>query len=66
MDFDVENVRDLMARCETIELVRTYYSIESSKVSKRISEMVKSLAATINQQPWALKEAENYYDWFWD
>ena len=45
-----DNVRDPMARRETLELVRTYYSIESSKVRKRISEMVKSLAATINKQ----------------
>ena len=50
IDFDDDNVRDLMARCETLELVRTYYSIESLKVRKRISEMVKSLAATINEQ----------------
>ena len=50
IDVDDENVRDPMARRETLELVRTYYSIESSKVRKRISEMVKSLAATINEQ----------------
>ena len=50
IDLDDENVRDPMARRETLELVRTYYSIESSKVRKRISEMVKSLAATINEQ----------------
>ena len=62
IDFDDDNVRDPMARRETLELVRTYYSIESSKVRKRISEMVKSLAATINEQHLALKEAENHYD----
>ena len=50
IDFDDDNVRDPMARRETLELVRAYYSIESSKVRKRISEMVKSLAATINEQ----------------
>ena len=50
IDFDDGNARDPMARRETLELVRTYYSIESSKVRKRISEMVKSLAATINEQ----------------
>lgn len=50
IDFDKDNARDPMARRETLELVRTYYSIESSKVRKRISEMVKSLAATINEQ----------------
>ena len=50
INFDDDNVRDPMARRETLELVRTYYSIESSIVRKRISEMVKSLAATINEQ----------------
>ena len=50
IDFDDDNARDPMARRETLELVRTYYSIESLKVRKRISEMVKSLAATINEQ----------------
>ena len=50
IDLDDDNVRDPMARRETLELVRTYYSIESSKVRKRISEIVKSLAATINEQ----------------
>ena len=50
VDFNDDNVYDPMARRETLELVRTYYSIESSKVRKRISEMVKSLAATINEQ----------------
>ena len=49
IDFDDDNARNPMARRETLELVRTYYSIESSKVRKRISEMVKSLAATINE-----------------
>ena len=50
IDFDDDNVRDTMARRETLELVRTYYLIESSKVRKRISEMIKSLALTINEQ----------------
>ena len=50
INFDDDNVRDPMARRETLELVRTYYSIESSKVRKRLCEMVKSLAATINEQ----------------
>ena len=62
IDFDNDNARDPMARRETLELVRTYYSIKSLKVRKRISEMVKYLAATINEQYWALKEAENHYD----
>ena len=50
IEFDDAIVCDSMARRETLELVRTYYSIESLKVRKRISEMVKSLAATINEQ----------------
>jgi transcriptional regulator with XRE-family HTH domain len=50
VDFDDGNVRDPMARRETLELVRTYYSIEKAKVRKRITEMVKSIAATINEK----------------
>ena len=50
IDFNKDNAREPMARRETLELVRTYYSIKSLKVRKRISEMVKSLAATINEQ----------------
>jgi len=48
--YDDENVRDPMARRETLELVRTYYSIGRPKVRKRITEMVKSLATTINEK----------------
>ena len=40
--------RDPMARRETLELVRTYYSISQPQVRKRISEMIKSVADTIN------------------
>ena len=47
---DDENVRDPMARRETLELVRTYYSIEKPKVRKRIAEMVKAIAVTINEK----------------
>ena len=50
IDFDDCHVRDPMARRETLELVRTYYSIERPKVRKRIAEMVKSLATTINEK----------------
>ena len=42
--------RDPMARRETLELVRTYYSIEKPKVRKKITEMVKSIAVTINEK----------------
>ena len=45
-----ENARDPMVRRETLELVRTYYSIKIPKVRKRISEMVKSIAVTINEK----------------
>ena len=41
-----EQIKDPMARRETLELVRTYYSIEKPLVRKRISEMVKSIATT--------------------
>ena len=47
---DDEAGRDPMARRETLELVRTYYSIEKPKVRKRIAEMVKSIAVTINEK----------------
>ena len=39
---------DPMAKRETLELVRTYYSISQPQVRKRISEMIKSVAGTIN------------------
>ena len=50
IDFDSDHVRDPMARRETLELVHTYYSIGRPKVRKRINEMVKSLATTINEK----------------
>jgi transcriptional regulator with XRE-family HTH domain len=37
-----ENPTDPMARRETLELVRAYYSIKNPNVRKRITEMVKS------------------------
>ena len=43
-------IRDPMARRETLELVRTYYSIAQPKVRKRISEIVKSIAVTVNEK----------------
>ena len=42
-----EQIKDPMARRETLELVRTYYLIEKPLVRKRISEMVKSIATTL-------------------
>ena len=44
----VDDVKDPMARRETLELVRTYYSIEQTHVRRRISDMVKAIASTIN------------------
>ncbi|MEK9745162.1 MAG: helix-turn-helix domain-containing protein [Candidatus Puniceispirillum sp.] len=46
-DVAVEIVTDLMARRETLELVRTYYTIRNPAVRKRIAEMVKSIATTL-------------------
>ena len=43
----VDDVKDPMARRETLELVRTYYSIEQDHVRRRISDMVKAIAVTI-------------------
>ena len=42
-----EQIKDLMARRETLELVRTYYTIEKPAVRKRIAKMVKSIATTL-------------------
>jgi len=39
--------KDPMARRETLELVRTYYSIKKPLVRKRIVDMVKSIAMTL-------------------
>jgi len=45
-----DQLRDPMARHETLELVRTYYTIEKPIVRKRISEMVKSIATTLSDE----------------
>ena len=47
VDLGEEQVRDPMARRETLELVRTYYSIKTPLVRKRVADMVKSNAATL-------------------
>lgn len=47
---DNENVGDPMARRETLELVRTYYTIDNPKVRRRVAEMVKSIAVTMNEK----------------
>ena len=46
-DIAADDVKDPMARRETLELVRTYYSIEQPHVRRRIADMVKSIATTI-------------------
>jgi hypothetical protein len=40
---------DPMARRETLELVRAYYQITNAGVRKRITEMVKAVAASLPQ-----------------
>ena len=47
VDLGEEQVRDPMARRETLELVRTYYSIKTPLVRKRVADMVKSIATTL-------------------
>ncbi len=39
--------KDPMARRETLELVRAYYTIKQPTVRKRVSDMVKSIAVTL-------------------
>ena len=45
-----DQLSDPMARRETLELVRTYYTIEKPIARKRISEMVKSIATTMSDE----------------
>jgi hypothetical protein len=42
-----ELIKDPMARCETLELGKTYYTIEKPAARKRIAAMVKSIATTL-------------------
>ena len=44
---DGSEAKDPMARRETLELVRAYYTIKQPTVRKRVSEMVKSIAMTL-------------------
>jgi hypothetical protein len=39
-----------MARRETLELVRSYYNIESATARKRVAEMVKAIATTLTEE----------------
>lgn len=45
-----ENPADPMARRETLELVRAYYSIKNPNLRKRITEMVKSVATALPEE----------------
>jgi transcriptional regulator with XRE-family HTH domain len=45
-----ETPTDPMARRETLELVRAYYSIKNPTVRKRITEMVKSVATAMPEE----------------
>lgn len=49
-DFGDDKVKDPMARRETLELVRAYYTIERPVVRKRVSDMVKSIAVSLAGQ----------------
>ena len=42
-----DQLRDPMARRETLELVSTYSTTENQTVRKRVAEMVKSIATTL-------------------
>jgi transcriptional regulator with XRE-family HTH domain len=43
-----DQIKDPTARRETLELVQTYYTIGKPAVRKRIAEMVKSIATTLD------------------
>ena len=44
---DDGEVKDPMARRETLELVRAYYTIKQPAVRKRVSDMVRSIATAL-------------------
>ena len=50
LDGTGDQLRDPMARRETLELVRTCYIMEKPIVRKRISKMVKSIATTLSDE----------------
>ena len=45
-----EAVKDPMARRETLELVRVYYTIQDAGVRKRATDFVKSIAAAMSNK----------------
>ena len=42
-----EAIKDPMARRETLELVRVYYTIEDADIRRRAADIVKSIAAAL-------------------
>ena len=46
IEIEIQN-NDPMTRRETLELVRTYYSVESAQLRKRIAEIVRAIAQTV-------------------
>jgi transcriptional regulator with XRE-family HTH domain len=42
-------VKDPMARRETLELVRAYYTIEQPALRKRVSDIVRSIATAVTE-----------------
>lgn len=46
IEMDIQ-AKDTMARRETLELVRTYYSVQDPHVRKRIAEIVKAIAQAV-------------------
>ena len=42
-----EAIKDPLARRETLELVRSYYTIEDATVRKRVADIVRAVAATL-------------------
>ena len=42
-----EAVKDPMARRETLELVRVYYTIDDAGIRRRAADIVKSIAAAL-------------------
>ncbi len=45
-----EGQEDVMKRKETLELIRTYYSIENPKLRKDLFKLVKSMAENLKNQ----------------
>lgn len=49
-DIDTQLRKYPMARRETLELVRTYYTIENPAVRKQLAGLVKAIASTVNDE----------------